>query len=145
MALLLRPSMLDDLGLIAALHWQVRELMRRTSLDITLVADDAADDLPEKHKTCVYRVVQEALNNCAKHSRAMQVRVLVRRDDGELTVTVQDDGVGFDPGRERGLGLLGIAERIERVDGLLSIRSASGHGTVLSARLPVPLVHAAVV
>jgi signal transduction histidine kinase len=138
MALLLRPSMLDDLGLVAALKWQARELTRRTEFEVRMVTEELADDLPDSHKTCVYRVVQEALNNCAKHSHATQVRVFVRRDNEGLSVTVQDDGVGFDSTQERGIGLLGMEERVGRLGGLFSIQSSSGHGTTLSIRVPLP-------
>ncbi len=137
MALLLRPSMLDDLGLVAALKWQAREVTRRTGLNVKMVADDVAEDLPDSHRTCLYRVVQEALNNCASHSQASQVRVVVLRDQAGLSVTVQDDGIGFEPSREKGLGLLGIEERIERLGGSFSIESKPGKGTVLSFHLPL--------
>jgi signal transduction histidine kinase len=104
MALLLRPSMLDDLGLVAALRWQAREVSRRSGLKVKMVADEITEDLPDSHRTCLYRVVQEALNNCARHSQATEVRVVVHRDREGLSVTVQDDGIGFEPGREKGMG-----------------------------------------
>lgn len=137
MALLLRPSMLDDLGLVAALKWQAREVTRRSGLKVKMATEDIADDLPDSHRTCLYRVVQEALDNCVKHARASQVRVVVHRDRDGLSVTVQDDGAGFEPGREKGMGLLGMEERIQRLGGVLSIDSKPGHGTVLSIQLPV--------
>jgi signal transduction histidine kinase len=137
MALLLRPSMLDDLGLIAALRWQARELTRRSQLNVRMVTEEIDDDLPDAYRTCVYRVVQEALNNCAQHSRASRVRVLVRRDDYGLSVSVQDDGIGFDPTKERGMGLLGMEERVAHLGGLLTIESSPEHGTTLSIRFPL--------
>ena len=137
MALLLRPSMLDDLGLVAALRWQAREVTRRSGLNVKMVADEIAEDLPDSHRTCVYRVVQEALNNCARHSQATQVRVVVHRDREGLSVTVQDDGIGFEPSREKGMGLLGMEERVERLGGLFSIASKPGNGTVLSILFPL--------
>ena len=69
MALLLRPSMLDDLGLVPALRWQAREVSKRTSMDVSVAAEALSDDLPDDYKTCIYRVVQEALNNCSRHSQ----------------------------------------------------------------------------
>jgi signal transduction histidine kinase len=137
MALLLRPSMLDDLGLIPALRWQAREVTRRTGLKVKMVADELADGLPDSHRTCVYRVVQEALNNCAKHSQATEIRVIVRQNQDGLSVSVQDDGIGFDPRQEKGMGLLGMEERVERLGGLLSIESQPGNGTVLSIHFPL--------
>jgi signal transduction histidine kinase len=137
MALLLRPSMLDDLGLVAALRWQAREVARRSGLSVKMVADEIAEDLPDSHRTCLYRVVQEALNNCARHAQATQVRVVVRQDRDGVSVTVQDDGIGFEPGREKGMGLLGMEERVERLGGLFSIESQPGNGTVLCVRFPL--------
>jgi len=137
MALLLRPSMLDDLGLVSALRWQAREVTRRSGLKVKMVADEIAEDLPDSHRTCIYRVVQEALNNCARHSQATQVRVVVHRDRDGLSVTVQDDGIGFEPSREKGMGLLGMEERVERLGGRFSIESKPGNGTVLWIHFPL--------
>jgi signal transduction histidine kinase len=137
MALLLRPSMLDDLGLVAALRWQAREVTRRSGLKVKMVADEIVEDLPDTHRTCVYRVVQEALNNCARHSQANQVRVVVHRDQDGLSVTVQDDGIGFEPSQEKGMGLLGMEERVARLGGHFSIESKPGNGTVLSIHFPL--------
>src|SRR6185437_12479133 len=92
MMLLLRPSMLDDFGLVPALQWQARETAKRTGLRIHVDADDAADDLPEEHKTCIYRVVQETLHNCARHAQARSVDIAVRWEPHRIVLTVQDDG-----------------------------------------------------
>src|SRR5579859_3367754 len=97
MALLLRPSMLDDLGLVAALEWQAREVSKRTGMAVDMVDENVSDNLPEEHKTCLYRIVQEALNNCSKHAYAKHVRVVVRQEQNHLRVRVEDDGRGFDP------------------------------------------------
>jgi signal transduction histidine kinase len=137
MALLLRPSMLDDLGLVPALNWQAREVTRRTGLKVKMIAGEINEDLPDAHRTCVYRVVQEALNNCAKHSQAAQVRVVISQDPSGLSVSVQDDGIGFDPRRQKGLGVLGMEERVERLGGVLGLESQPGHGAILSIRLPL--------
>jgi signal transduction histidine kinase len=135
MALLLRPSMLDDFGLLPALEWQAREIGRRTGLRIK-VSSDMSGELPEEHKTCVYRVVQEALNNCAQHAQANAVQVCVRQEDGQILVTVQDDGSGFDPEHVRGLGLLGMEERARHLGGSFQIDSRPGRGTLLRVTLP---------
>ena len=116
MALLLRPSMLDDFGLVPALDWQAREIGKRTGLRVQ-VASEVAGELPEEHKTCIYRVVQEALNNCARHAQASAVQVAVRSEPAEILVTVQDDGSGFDTARVRGMGLLGMEERVRHLGG----------------------------
>jgi signal transduction histidine kinase len=135
MALLLRPSMLDDFGLLPALEWQAREIGKRTGLRVRVVSE-MSGELPEEHKTCVYRVVQEALNNCAQHAQASLAQVYVRYADGQILVTVQDDGSGFDPERVRGLGLLGMEERARHLGGSFEIDSRPGRGTLLRVSLP---------
>jgi signal transduction histidine kinase len=138
MALLLRPSMLDDLGLIPALQWQAREVGRRTGLRVRVAADGIPEELPEELKTCIYRVVQEALHNAARHAGAGSVRVTVAKEDGTMLLSVQDDGCGFDTEREKGLGILGMKERVGRLRGRFSIDSAPGRGTVVRVSLPIP-------
>jgi signal transduction histidine kinase len=137
MALLLRPAMLDELGLVPALRWQAREVARRTGLKVKLIADELNDDLPELNRTCIYRVVQEALNNCVKHSRATEIRVMIHRDGDGLAVSVSDNGVGFDPERNKGLGLLGMMERVSGLGGRSHIESTQGRGTLLSTYFPL--------
>ncbi len=139
MALLLRPSMLDDFGLLPALEWQAREIGKRTGLRVQ-VASEMAGELPEEHKTCIYRVVQEALNNCAQHAQASAVQVSVRQDSSQILVTVQDDGSGFDPERVRGLGLLGMEERVRHLGGTFQIDSRPGRGTLLRVTLPLSAI-----
>jgi len=137
MALLLRPSMLDDLGLVPALKWQAREVSKRTSMDVSVAADIASDDLPDEYKTCVYRVVQEALHNCSSHSHASKVRIRVQQEQARLLLSVQDDGQGFDAKQLKGLGLLGIEERVARLEGKCEVRSSPGSGTILTIELPL--------
>jgi signal transduction histidine kinase len=137
MSLLLRPSMLDDLGLVAALEWQAREVSKRTGMLVDFVEENVSDSLPEEHKTCVYRIVQEALNNCSKHAYAKHVRVTIRQKPEHLSLTIQDDGKGFDPVRSRGLGLVGMTERVSQLNGILKVESFAGRGTSLRVDLPV--------
>ena len=136
MSLLLRPPMLDDLGLVPALKWLAREVGKPSSMDVSVIADTVCDDLPDEYKTCIYRVVQEALRNCSRHSRANAVTVKVQQKPGALTFSIRDNGRGFDVTESRGLGLIGIGERVARLGGSLSIYSAAGEGTVLSVELP---------
>lgn len=136
MALLLRPSMLDDLGLIPALKWQARESSKRTSMDVSVATELDSDDLPDEYKTCIYRVVQEALHNCARHSHATTVRIRVEQQADRLMLIIQDDGQGFDVRQMKGLGLLGIQERVARLGGTCSVHSKPGGGTILSVELP---------
>jgi signal transduction histidine kinase len=136
MALLLRPSMLDDLGLNPALRWQAREVSKRTSMDVTVETELESEELPDEYKTCIYRVVQEALHNCSRHSDATTVRVRVQYKAGALVLSIQDDGRGFDVSQSKGLGLLGIEERVAQLDGTLQVHSGPGIGTILTVELP---------
>jgi signal transduction histidine kinase len=138
MALLLRPSMLDDLGLVPALQWQAREVSKRTGLWVSLDAAGVSENLPEEHKTCIYRVVQEALHNCVQHAGARNVKVTVRQQGSELGLSVEDDGRGFDVRQERGMGLIGIQERVSYLGGRFAVESEPGQGTALRVVLPVP-------
>lgn len=136
MSLLLRPSMLDDLGLIPALRWQAREVSKRTGMDVNVAASIASDDLPDEYKTCIYRIVQEALHNCSRHSHATTVRIRVQQQPQTLSLSIQDDGQGFDASHTKGLGLLGIEERAARLGGTCDVHSGPGRGTILSIELP---------
>jgi signal transduction histidine kinase len=137
LALLLRPSMLDDLGLAPALAWHGREMSKRTGLNVVVSADDGVDDLPDEHKTCIYRLAQEAVNNSARHANARTVEVVVKQESGAVRLTVQDDGAGFDTRYVRGMGLLGMEERVRRLGGQFRIDSQPGRGTLVAAELPV--------
>lgn len=136
-SLLLRPSMLDDLGLIPALQWQAREVSRMTNIRVSVAAEGVGDDMPEDYKTCIYRVVQEALHNCQRHAEARNVRIQVQQTPTSLLLSIQDDGRGFHPARDRGLGLLGIEERAKRLNGSFRIDSEKGRGTLLFVELPL--------
>lgn len=138
LAMGLRPSMLDDLGLQPALAWQAREFSRRYNVPVDLHVDGDLEHLPDMHRTCIYRVVQEALTNCAKHSGATEIDIVVSRTPGTLDVIVRDNGVGLSPSAgNRGLGLTGIKERVKEMRGTVTINRASAGGTVLQASLPV--------
>jgi len=133
----LRPAMLDELGLGSAVRWLARESERRSGIELDVRIDGSLDDLPDEHRTAIYRVVQEALTNAAKHSRAKTVRISLYGGAEATRLTVQDDGVGFDPDAPHaGLGLVGIRERIAELGGTLSLRSTEGKGTILEAEVP---------
>jgi signal transduction histidine kinase len=137
MTLLLRPSMLDDFGLVPALEWQAREVSKRTGIRVQVAAADSAGELPDALKTCIYRVVQEALHNCARHAQAHAVRVVVRQEESKIVLSVEDDGRGFDSRRVRGLGLVGMEERVRHLGGVFHIRSIPGEGTKVDVELPL--------
>jgi len=137
LAMGLRPSMLDDLGLEAALEWQGREFSRHTGVPATVRVEGALDGLSDSQRTCIYRVVQEALTNCARHAKASNVLVSVTAKGKEVAVVVQDDGVGFSSRSSmRGLGLLGIQERVSALEGKVKISSEPMRGTTIRVSLP---------
>lgn len=139
LAMGLRPSMLDDLGLEPALAWQAREFSRRYNVPVNLSVDGDLERLPDPQRTCVYRVVQEALTNCAKHSAATEIQVQVVRARTSLDVAVRDNGVGMTPAsNQKGFGLTGIKERVKDINGSTSIQTKPGGGTVVHITLPVP-------
>jgi signal transduction histidine kinase len=138
MSLLLRPSMLDDLGLVAALEWHGREVSRHSEIEVEVDSKDVSEDLPDEYNVCIYRLVQEALNNAVRHSGARSVRVRVEQSADRISAIVSDTGRGFVPKRSRGLGILGMEERIKRLGGSLVIDSTPGQGTTLTAELPLP-------
>jgi len=134
---MLRPSMLDDIGLEAALQWQGREFSRHTGVTARVQVDGILDELPEAKRTCLYRVVQEALTNCARHAKANKVIVSVRSTVRGVLVRIHDDGVGFDVKTSRGgLGLLGMQERVEALYGNLKMSSGGMKGTTIQIWLP---------
>ena len=137
MALLLRPSMLDDLGLLPAVEWHAREVWKRTGLTVNVAATGDLEDLSEQHTICVYRVVQEALHNVVQHAAAKTVRISLERQPDSVRVTIQDDGRGFDTSRQKGLGLLGVHERVENLNGKAVVRSEPGRGTTVDVQLPL--------
>jgi signal transduction histidine kinase len=136
-SLLLRPSMLDDLGLVPALQWHAREIGKRTDLIVEVRDEEVSDTLPEEHKSCIYRVVQEALSNCAKHANAKRVLVVVRQEHDRLLLRIDDDGKGFDHRRVRGLGLVGMSERVAHLRGKCEIESKPDRGTSIRVELPL--------
>lgn len=139
LALGLRPSMLDDFGLEAALEWHVRDFTSRYAINVDLKMVGDFGTLPDKHRTCLYRVVQEAMTNCVRHAQAQNIRIAVTANGNQLVVSVTDDGVGVDPvHRRRGLGLRGIDERVKELHGTMTISREAVRGTTLAVHLPLP-------
>jgi signal transduction histidine kinase len=134
----LRPSMLDDLGLCEAVDWQLREFERRYGIVTSLLSEGSFDHLSDEIRTCIYRVVQEALTNCARHANASAVAVKLVRRESRLYVSVTDNGLGFDgSARIRGFGLVSMEERVRDLQGLLTVRALQPKGTELCAEIPV--------
>jgi signal transduction histidine kinase len=135
----LRPAMLDELGLGPALRWQGREFSRRSGTTVTVQIDGELDGLPESHRTCIYRVVQEALTNCSRHAQAKSIRILIYGGNEWVQLSIQDDGIGFNPreAQASGLGLIGIQERVRELDGKVTVTSQPRKGTILKVEVPV--------
>ena len=137
MALLLRPSMLDDLGLVPAVEWYARELSRQAGIEVKVHAENVSEKLPDEVKVCVYRVIQEALNNAQRHAHAKNVLVELTQSSDATRVKITDDGSGFDAKRTRGMGVLGMEERVKRLGGTINIDSRPGAGTTITVELPL--------
>jgi signal transduction histidine kinase len=137
MAMGLRPAMLDDSGLAPALRYQAREFSRRSGISATVEINGNVNQLSDAHRTCVYRVVQEALTNCARHSKATAIRIVLTGGPNSVSLRVEDNGVGITTPRGTGMGLVGISERARELNGTMHIGSAPGGGTVLSIDLPI--------
>jgi PAS domain S-box-containing protein len=135
----LRPLMLDDLGLVPAVEWLVESFTQRSGVVCELAVSHENLDLPAAHATAVFRTVQEALTNVAKHARASRVDVAIWQADGRVSLSVHDDGVGFsteDSRKPNSFGLLGLRERAALLGGEARISSAQGKGTHIELRLP---------
>jgi PAS domain S-box-containing protein len=139
----LRPTMLDDLGLIPALHTFMKHFRAETGIQVSLLAFAAVEALDGDKRTVLYRVAQEALANVARHAHASQAEVKLQKLDGAVRLTITDDGKGFQTERvvhnkkNKRLGLLGMRERLEIVGGNFSITSALGQGTTVLAQIPL--------
>ena len=141
----LRPSILDDLGILATIDWfcrNFRELYPGHCLEVETDVEER--EVPEELKIAIFRVLQEALNNMAKHSRAELANVSLFKREGKIELTIEDNGVGFAPdalpprqGRKRGLGLASMRERTELSGGVFSVESSMGEGTIVRASWPL--------
>ena len=142
-ALLLRPSLLDDLGLGPALQWQAEDLTRRTGVPCEFMEEGLQDDLPEAVRTCVYRILQESLHNCEKYASASRVDISIQQSPGLLTMRVEDNGCGFEldskesPRETVRFGILGMRERAAGLGGSVEVHTSPGRGTRVTLRLPL--------
>jgi signal transduction histidine kinase len=143
----LRPSTLDDLGLVPALRAHAQRLLEHHDLSFTIDGNMLHSRLPVEVETAVFRIFQEALNNTVRHARATKVHAVLACQDGVFTGELVDDGQGFDPetihingNNGRGLGLLGMEERVLQCGGRIDICSAPGCGTRLTIWIPLKKV-----
>jgi PAS domain S-box-containing protein len=140
----LRPAHLTDLGLMSSLRWHIDKVVRPTGLSCTLGGNLKEIRLPAELEVCCFRVAQEALNNVIKHARATRIEVHLDRLADSITLSVRDDGIGFDVSKAyltaenaNSLGLIGMRERIAAMNGWLEVNSSPGHGTEIIATLPL--------
>lgn len=137
----LRPVALDDIGLRAALANYVKQWSEHFGIRAEFHASAVAQRFDPRIETNLYRIAQEALNNCAKHAQCSRADILLERRDHHIVLIVEDDGVGFDPGnttdRDGQWGLLGMRERVALIDGTIEIESAAQSGTTIFVRVPL--------
>lgn len=134
------PTILEDLGLAAALQHLVDDVVQRTGITVALVAEEPPRAIPTNIATCLYRVAQEGLGNVIKHARAAEVAMELMCEDDAIRLLVRDSGVGFEPRTVNGggLGLVSIRERVRLVHGTVELSSRPGHGTSILVTVPLP-------
>jgi signal transduction histidine kinase len=139
LAVELRPSALDDFGLVAALERLAASFAEQTGISVDFQTALADERLPEEVETALYRIVQESLTNVVKHAQARRVSILLARKDGAVKAVVEDDGQGFDPAEQTdgGYGLVGMGERLALLGGRLEVESGRDGGTTIAAEVPV--------
>ena len=136
----LRPPVLDALGLKVSMQTYCTEFTRRTQLPVTFDVDESIPPLPDVYNIALYRILQEALNNIIKHAKATHVWVDLSQEDDTITLTIQDNGQGFDTkgGQSNGIGLSSMRERVMIAGGKFTLSSTNKNGTILSAQFPLP-------
>lgn len=135
----LRPSLLYDLGLVAAIDWQLREFEKRSGIRTTFIEPAEELTIPDPIKNCLFRIFQESLTNAGRHAHATKIIVSLELNSKKLTLTLEDNGQGFDTrgiGAKRTLGILGMRERCQMMEGDFEIRSNTGEGTTVVATVP---------
>ncbi|MEW6263713.1 MAG: response regulator [Thermodesulfobacteriota bacterium] len=144
LSLFLRPSILDDLGLAPTLRWYINRFINRANVEVKLEVCDLHERLDQEIETVIYRVVQEALNNVARHAEAKSVMVRLQSKRNSVAVYIEDNGQGFDVNeifsrddQETGIGLIGMRERVSLVDGSMTLYSTKGQGTRISIEIPL--------
>jgi two-component system, NarL family, sensor histidine kinase DevS len=139
LAVELRPKVLDDFGLVPALERLTQGFAEHTGISVDLEASGLNERPPVEVETAIYRIVQESLTNVVKHAQAHTVSVVVTRGDGRIKAVIEDDGTGFKPETigVSGIGLVGMRERIELLDGSLTVESSERNGTTVALEVPV--------
>lgn len=145
LALELRPNILDDLGLVPALRWYVKQFAKRYDIKVNFQIQSMEKRFPVQHETILYRIIQEALTNIAKYANAKRVTIRLQHSDKAVHASIRDNGRGFDMKEfeargpdQRGIGLVGMHERVAAVNGIVNVRSQPGKGTTVKITLPLP-------
>ena len=136
----LHPSALEHFGVVAAIESHCSDFMKLHGIKVALTHRSVPKSIPIEVALCLYRVTQECLNNVAKHSGAREAAVAIRKREGDIFLSITDNGTGFDPGLmadQKGLGIVGIRERVRLVDGTVLIHSQPAHGTQIEVRVPL--------
>jgi two-component system sensor histidine kinase UhpB len=140
----LRPSALDDLGLLPALRWYIKEFQQKCGIEVEFAPSGLKERLPAEMETAIYRIIQESLTNTAKHAHAHKVQVSLAENSAAINLRIADDGCGFDvpavmrtPWQDRGLGLGGMMERASLLNGSINIESKQQRGTIINVRIPL--------
>ena len=136
----LRPSILDDLGLVEAIEWQAQQFQARTGIICRCDCSAENINLNREQSTAVFRIFQEAVTNVLRHAQATRVDIMIEEEAGELVLTITDDGKGITESEKTGpqsLGLLGMRERAHLIGGEINITGGEGKGTVVTVRVPV--------
>ncbi len=140
----LRPSLLDNLGLKSALRWYIEKQKEKSGIDIEYILDFEGESFSSDHSIVIFRIIQESLTNIIRHSKAKRVLLNIKENDEELVINIIDDGIGIDVEgvwqevkEGRALGILGIKERVELLQGSLEIESEKGKGTKIKVILPL--------
>ncbi len=137
----LRPRILDDYGLKATLHWYCDQFSKRFNIPVVIKGDELEPRLPLDVETNLFRIVQESLTNIVKHAHARKVAITLKEQGGKINISITDNGIGFDPsitlqpGETRGLGLIGMKERAESINGRLRVDSSPGKGTRITIKV----------
>jgi two-component system sensor histidine kinase UhpB len=138
----LRPTILDEYGLVPALHWYSQESAKRTGLEISFTADELPSRPVTEIETALFRIAQEATNNSVKHARAKRISMVLNYAENRLHLAIEDDGAGFEmqvvQGQDdRGWGLMIMQERCVGIKGLFRVESMPGQGTRISVEVPL--------
>jgi signal transduction histidine kinase len=136
----LRPSVLDDLGLAAAIEWQTEQFQARTGIICRCECSLENLDLSREQSTAVFRILQEALTNILRHAQATSVDIVMKAEAAELVLTIMDNGRGITENQRSGkqsLGLLGMQERAHLIGGQINIVGTEGQGTLITIRVPI--------